>query len=298
MSLRHAALALGASLAFLPHPASAHSDLAYRLVLQNGAAQHAKEGGGTVGPIADQIVVEDAGRSASGAVPALDHGHIALGAEARAEGQAATGGAVTMWSNPVASFGDDVTIQASDPSLFAQAGTFVATIEIEGLGSASAGGAGLGNSRASYTFRALIGTCPTSCEFDRYGEWYDFGGGVSGFAGDPPAILVTTPVPFTFGAQFHLDVSLSLFAQAAASTEPVLSESSLDFQGSVRWGGIQEVRDGKGELVSGFSVQSASGTDYAQAVPEPDAELLTGASLALAAALARRGRYGRITASV
>jgi hypothetical protein len=298
--LRPAALALGTAVVLLAGPAGAHSNLAYQIVVENGAVQDERAGGGTVGPLADELAVADAGRSAVGAVTVLDHGHLALDANATAAGQAETGGPVTMQSNSMASFGDDVTIHPPDPSLFAQPGTLVARVELAGHGSVFAGAGVSFASRTSYTLGLDFSSC-LPCAFDRYGEWYDFGGdGEIGFIGDPPAALVTTPVPFTFGAPFHLDVSLSLFAQAAAAEEPVVSQASVDFGGSVRWGGILEVRDGEGELVSGFSVSSASGTDYAQPVPEPDAGLLAPAALALVATLARRARprYGRITASV
>jgi hypothetical protein len=293
--LRPAALALGTAVVLLAGPAGAHSNLAYQIVVENGAVQDERAGGGTVGPLADELAVADVGRSAAGAVTVLNHGHLALTADASAAGQAETGGPVTMQSNAIASFGDDVTIHPPGPSLFAQPGTLVARVELAGHGSVFAGAGVTFASRASYTLGLDFSSC-LPCAFDRYGEWYDFGDGSIGFVGDLPAALVTTPVPFTFGAPFHLDVSLSLFAQAAAAEEPVVSEASVDFGGSVRWGGILEVRDGKGDLVSGFSVSSASGTDYAQPVPEPDAGLLAPAALALVATLARR--YGRITASV
>jgi hypothetical protein len=55
-----------------------------------------------------------------------------------------------------------------------------------------------------------------------------------------------------------------------------------------RWLGIAEVRDAAGNSVSDFSVASASGTDWARAVPEPSMLMagLLGAGLLLLA----RGR--------
>jgi hypothetical protein len=200
-------------------------------------------------------------------------------ASANSGGLGQTGGNFVMWGHPLAEFEDGLTIDPPDPSLLFQPGTFVAVLELEGQGHASAGGALSSNTRAEYNFSASIGDYHVSL----FGEWFDFGN-ESGFTGDLPEKIVSDPIQFTFGIEIPVRIGLSLLAQAVPALEPVPSQADLDFGGSMRWGGIQEVRDGDGHLVAGYSTVSLSGTDYFLPVPEPDARvatLVTFASLAV-----------------
>lgn len=94
-------------------------------------------------------------------------------------------------------------------------------------------------------------------------------------------------LPFTFG-DWTNDVTLRITTAAAAASQGSFytSETTADLSHTATWGGFVEVRDANGNLVTNYSFSSASGVNYAQAVPEPgSASLLLLAAVSL---LARR----------
>lgn len=72
------------------------------------------------------------------------------------------------------------------------------------------------------------------------------------------------------------------------------ADAYSDFSHTLRWGGIQRVLDASGREISGWTITSASGTDYSVAVttvvPEPAAWLLLPAGLGVMALKRRRAR--------
>lgn len=58
---------------------------------------------------------------------------------------------------------------------------------------------------------------------------------------------------------------------------------------SAYWMGLEEVRDASGNLVTGYGVESHSGIDWSQPVPEPSSLLvLAGSPVGLAGMIRRR----------
>jgi hypothetical protein len=72
--------------------------------------------------------------------------------------------------------------------------------------------------------------------------------------------------------------------------EPGSVTISADVSGSLHWGGIESVTDEFGNLITDWTITSASGFDYSKpfGVPEPSSVLLL--SIVLCARLSLRGR--------
>jgi hypothetical protein len=109
---------------------------------------------------------------------------------------------------------------------------------------------------------------------------------------------IWTELSFVFGVPFRLGVSLGIDAQARATNLKIdlddpaylqlrTAEAYGQFGHTLRWGGVQQVLDASGQTVSGWTVRSESGIDYAvantTAVPEPSVWLLMLPGLAMVA---------------
>ncbi len=109
---------------------------------------------------------------------------------------------------------------------------------------------------------------------------------------------IWTELSFVFGIPFRLGVSLGIDAQAYATNLDIdlddpaylqlrTAEAYGQFGHTLRWGGVQQVLDASGQAVSGWTVRSESGMDYAvantAAVPEPSIWLLMLPGLAMVA---------------
>lgn len=102
-------------------------------------------------------------------------------------------------------------------------------------------------------------------------------------------------VPIVFGESFSLGVYGYISAgMRSSSGVPGNSTADADFSHSVIWDGVAGVRDSMGNLVTGYSLTSASGIDWTQSmvssVPEPEAYAMLVAGLALVGAVRRRQR--------
>lgn len=97
--------------------------------------------------------------------------------------------------------------------------------------------------------------------------------------------LYFTNVPFTYGRE--VSTTLSLGAVAGTRTFNTSSaHAEADYGHTMVWGGLTEVRDSTGQLVSTFSALSSTGSgfNFASAVPEPtSATLLVGGLLLIVA---------------
>jgi hypothetical protein len=95
------------------------------------------------------------------------------------------------------------------------------------------------------------------------------------------------PIPFAFGNPFEITIALN--AEADAN---FCCSAAANFDSTLSWEGVVELRDGGGALVSDFEITSSSGVDYAEPipVPEPAAEAMTLVSLLTAALVLRLRR--------
>lgn len=101
----------------------------------------------------------------------------------------------------------------------------------------------------------------------------DFTSSVGVFSGTPLSLAVQLETAATTGYGFgNVSTSPADFANASA-----------DFRNTLVWDGVVEVRDGSGNLVTGYSLASATGINWTQPVPEPLSSVLLLASLPLLA---------------
>lgn len=200
-------------------------------------------------------------------------------------------GGFTPSTSITASFRDDWTFLApvDRPELNGTIGTVTVRFTIDGtLQSLPNGKPSYANSNfaeARYMFGAHNPTNYTKAE-KHYGD-----GRVSGsiFLG----LEQTQQLSFTFG-QTLTDVKLGIMSYASSSGGTGTSSSTADLSHTATWGGFAEVRDNNGNVVANYSFSSASGTNYVQAIPEPDTTtLLVLSGLAFnAIRVRRRNREG------
>jgi hypothetical protein len=114
---------------------------------------------------------------------------------------------------------------------------------------------------------------------------------VSGVSPSPLMLQLQFAIPFTSGAAFDIQTSLS------CSTRGVLTFSTCDAGYSAYWGGIRSVTDSNGAALTNWTLTSGSGTDWTQsfipgsgAVPEPDSWAMLIAGFGLVGAVSRRRR--------
>lgn len=87
-------------------------------------------------------------------------------------------------------------------------------------------------------------------------------------------------VPFTFGSD--IDVSLQLFVTADVNAVDggATGRALADYGHTMSWGGLSQVRDSSGNLLTGYTAVSAgSGFNFATPVPEPGSGVLLLAGL-------------------
>lgn len=92
-----------------------------------------------------------------------------------------------------------------------------------------------------------------------------------------------------------LSLRTSSTSSALSGSNPQWAASSADFFSSLEWDGIVSVRDSSGNLLTDWSVTSASGFDYTRsydaqiaAVPEPEIYAMMGLGLSLVGFATRR----------
>jgi hypothetical protein len=190
------------------------------------------------------------------------------------------------WSN--IGFQDRLTFLA-DPSLTNTMGTMVGRVQVSGGVSASPATYPLESSSASaaVTVPGTGGTYSVAAYGDRPGT-----GGIPTY--------ITFELPVRFNATDF--TSLAMWLQTSANTGLLYGfgishavTATSDFFSTLEWVGIDSVRDAQGNLVSGWSVASASGFDYSRsyasqiaAVPEPETYAMMLAGLGLVGWAVRR----------
>lgn len=109
--------------------------------------------------------------------------------------------------------------------------------------------------------------------------------------------VITFALPVKFNAEDFTSLNVQLLTSAVASALNIpdavyAASASANFGNTVEWLGVDRVVDANGAVVDGWSVQSATGFDYAQsyaaqAVPEPGSAglLLLGLAVVLRARL-------------
>lgn len=189
----------------------------------------------------------------------LDYGEVRLFADV------AHSVAFNLGSTSEGTYNDLATIHA--PGLAGTSGTATAHVWFEG----AFGGSGP-------TWQA---TFSTSVYVNGVGE-HRFSGDSSAFGptGEPLPMMVDVFFAFTYGSPFGITV---LQSAGVSSNE---GSVFADFESTARWEGITDLRDGGGNLVANATLESASGADYLNPVPEPTT--LTVLFLGVALALRRR----------
>ena len=87
-------------------------------------------------------------------------------------------------------------------------------------------------------------------------------------------------VSFKYGTAFKLGVFLEGYAGSRSEFfVPGTSSAQLDFTNTIKWNGITNILDASSHPVTGYSITTASGMNWAQPVPEPATYLALGAGL-------------------
>lgn len=195
----------------------------------------------------------------------------------RAIGQAAEVGSfppVSALGSGVATWQDDVTINA--PGMTGQSGSMTVRYQIDGSLSFTS----TASAEAHYAFQVNKGAVIESA----FSGNYQIGVGSSG------SNFLNQEISSTFGIKFGEERRWTFSVQGVGTVLGIANDAAAvaNLEDTGRWLGIAEVRDAAGNSVSDFSVASASGTDWARAVPKPSMLMagLLGAGLLLLA----RGR--------
>lgn len=100
--------------------------------------------------------------------------------------------------------------------------------------------------------------------------------GKTGSSGDAFGVFTATG-HFQFGFAAPIDVELTGSAQTRLDFSFLSGTATFDLAHSLYWGGLSDVRDNAGNLVTKFSISSDSGVDWTHSlapVPEPSSLLL------------------------
>jgi hypothetical protein len=204
-------------------------------------------------------------------------------------------------ANPVLLFEDTIRVLAPDPSLSFLPGTLVFRLHLDAASTAASGAAPVGNGgRVEHVLGVGLGRC-LGCFDGSSGILSVSASGATLEGPQPPYVFETRPMEFLFDQFATLEVSLSAIATATATSADPQGVSSAGFVGELRWGGVAELRAGAGGGGAGggsaslpCAIESASGIDWCQPVPEAAGGGAAGVALAgIAAARARRLRERR-----
>jgi hypothetical protein len=183
------------------------------------------------------------------------------------------------WSVATGAWSDKVTIDA--PGLTGQSGTYTFQFLVDGSLTASGS---VNDSLQSYA------EAETTIKVNGWiNEFRDAYMAVDGFVGDGylnKLVSITTPI--TFGTPFDLSMSVTAASYTKNNSANPFAMARADLGHTATWEGITAVTGPNGD-VTNFTVTSASGTDYVNAVPEPASMAALGLG---ALTLLRRRRQG------
>ncbi len=235
---------------------------------------------------------------------------IAYSGKVRAttSGQLKSGYGIVDSSRVTARWQDTLIFTGNEPG---RTTTIAATLKLDG-GFGGDGALSLGPQvDAAYTRTSLsILATLNGTSVIPVSPYYGFGGiwGVSTLnarGGQPAPIIfeppesVTVIMTFTQGQVYVLDYRMEVQSDswaainlaAAAAPQEAEAEWSANFGNTLTWGGITSVTDTlTGLPLDNYSLTSASGIDYVQAVPEPSSYLLAAAATAATMLLRRLRR--------
>ena len=189
------------------------------------------------------------------------------------------GAIATGIANPILEFEDTIRFLAPDPSLSFQRGTAVLRLVLSGRSEASGSGALTGDGgRVEHNISIGLGGC-MDCFDGVSGILFASASGFTEQGELPPLVFESRPLGFWFDQFVTLRVSYSAIVTAIAnSPDPEVSQALLE--GRLSWGGVIDLRADSAEGSLSCDVESLSGIDWCQTVPEA-----SGAGLALAAVL-------------
>jgi hypothetical protein len=212
---------------------------------------------------------------------------------------------------------DQLTINAPTPAQQGQTATVTASLLVTGSLSASGvnanpGGGILGGANWQVAWATSTGGFGGSISSFTPGFFGGVTANVNGSFPQGPATPATIPIQFViqFGVPFDLSLAgrvVALASVSSGSAKPITEgitagSASAQFGNTFAWNGIQSITR-QGQAITGFTVTSASGADYANAitatvVPLPAGVWLLGSATLLLAARARRREPGSAPVSI
>jgi hypothetical protein len=178
-------------------------------------------------------------------------------------------------------FQDNITI--SDPSRNGQAGTYVGTMRLE-MDHA-------GHGSHDFNYYNMFGLAISSSienargAFEGFGSYAMFYRDYLGQPLDDVDVTLQFSIPFTFGTPFGIGAYMTSTAKTGFGGGSLTGGTPVsilhDATNTAEWGGTVAVLDNTNTALApdAYTMTSGSGTDYAQAIPEPS----TGALLAFSA---------------
>lgn len=206
------------------------------------------------------------------------------------------GATVQQWSGYGQSQWNDV-VTLSSPGT---ASGFINALFLVDSTLVAGAGSGLGQSISTVIFQFTAGSSTSfsyNATLDPSGLGVTWGGsGATPTWIGPSSVLVALSIPYFDGSAFGLTSFLSCQSTSDASTFGDIASGSCHADQSAYWAGIVNVTDSLGNPLTGWSITSASGTDYSQSfvpsgIPEPGtwAMMLFGFGV-IGAAMRRRRR--------
>ncbi|WP_243375419.1 PEPxxWA-CTERM sorting domain-containing protein [Sandarakinorhabdus cyanobacteriorum] len=198
----------------------------------------------------------------------------------------------------VVSFTDVLTVSA--PGL--TSGSFVASLIIDGLLSPRASSVPLSDNGGYPNFEIKVELPDLATTVFDFNYTASNQNGVVGGAGSLNGMRYGGPYTGTFNFSIPFDtlvgqtVKVSLTCAVFAQTRNIgdTAGGTCDFAHTVTWGGVSQVLNQHGNVVTGVNITGATGANYAQsfagAVPEPASWAMMLAGFGLAGAALRRQR--------
>ena len=227
--------------------------------------------------------------ASSGDGSALSSGSVGYGwarSLASASHSAADEG-VTRTSNATTQslFRDDLIITSPGMS---GGGTVTFLIEVSGgLAAMSLGDTPSTDASADWNAYARASTAPSEAGRIAEGSLIQSSFGVIATGDLTGGEYEWGPIPFGFGSSFEVTIALNTSVDV-----DFCCSAAANFESTLTWEGVVEIRDGNGALADDFEITSGSGANFGEpiSVPEPASEALALMSLLTTALLIRTRR--------